>query len=212
MRTYEQTMCRLWWIPNAITILRGIVAAFGIAILFIWEFLARRYGITGPEILGHYGLWIFILATSGACSDGVDGFLARTFARFGWQTEWGAHADAYSDKFLGLALLFGVPLHFPVGTYLFVYAFAGTGIIAYASKTTRMRRRGEIKKPNSIAQEKTFILMAIKVFITAVIAVEDRMNPWLQEAALWVGTIGLVVALVYCAYALEQYKRDARTA
>lgn len=212
MRTYERIMRHLWWVPNAISLFRGLIAAPTIFGLFVWEFLAKGSTAVGPEIIGDYKLWIFLLAATGAVSDAIDGFLAKKFARFGWQTERGVYVDAYCDKFLGLAILFGVPLHFPLGMYLPLYTMTGVGIVAYGVATTKMRHSGEIKNPNRLAQEKTAILMAIKFFIAGVIAVEDQIGPQLQETALWIGTLGLVVALVYCAYALEKYKRDAQIA
>jgi cardiolipin synthase len=78
----------LRWLPNAVTVLRMLLAA-----PLLLALGAGRYG------------WAFWIAVLAGLSDGIDGWLAK---RYGWRSEFGGLLDPLADKalltmsFLGL--------------------------------------------------------------------------------------------------------------
>ena len=204
-RVYKRTMYSFWWIPNAISFFRGFFAAPVVAIVYLWELFAHiSTTATRPDMLGNYPVMMFYLVLVAAASDAADGYLAKTFERYGWRTDKGGEIDAYCDKFLGLAVLYmAIPLHYRFDWYLILYVPALCYIGYYSQETTRMRQAGLIKKPNKMAQWKTAILMVVKVAIFIDIAYVS------SDAILWAGTVATVVAAVMCIYAMEDYKNSA---
>jgi cardiolipin synthase (CMP-forming) len=83
-------------IPNALTLVRIILAP-----LIVWLIIAHEF--TAAFVL-------FVLA---GLSDAAEGYLAK---RFGWQTELGAYLDPIADKALLVSIYFtlGLTSHLPV--------------------------------------------------------------------------------------------------
>lgn len=87
---------RFGWLPNAICVMRMLLVV-PLMIALLGE---------------HYGAAVILLVVAGV-SDGLDGFLAKTF---GWQTRLGSLLDPAADKlllvsvFVGLAYLRVVPV------------------------------------------------------------------------------------------------------
>jgi phosphatidylglycerophosphate synthase len=202
MPVYEKLIRAFWWLPNALSLFRGILVAPMIAIIYLWEFLNDHVmkAVIDPNILGNYHVWTFWLIAAAAATDGIDGYLARKLERFGWKTAKGGEIDAYCDKFLGIAILYiALPLHYWKGWYLVLYFPAIVYIAQYSLWTTAMRHEGKILKAGRIAKWKTAILMVVKAVAFFGIAYDDT------NVILWLCTVATVVAAILCRFAKAQY-------
>lgn len=220
-RWYILIMKQLWWIPNALTIIRGFYLAPAIAIIFVWEWCAASpiaahlmQSLSDfvlltlpphPNLTFNYLMWAFWFTVIGVVSDFIDGVLARKFKGYGWQTPLGKYLDPYADKFLGLSVLFSIPLHYGVGWYLIIYLPVGRYIIWYSRTTTQMRKDGKITGASTIAQWKTALQMGVKLVYMFDIAWASTLTEiersWLQSVAL----SGFAVSAFMCYWSLRDY-------
>ena len=124
------------WLPNALTILRCILA-----FVVGWAILHTKFGVieihlfskpSSPELFAHdWAGWPVLIFTFAACLDYVDGAVARALDA---ESEFGAVLDPLADKLLvGIALialsyrfdwywLFLIPTLLIVGRDIFVTA------------------------------------------------------------------------------------------
>ncbi|MHB1086457.1 MAG: CDP-alcohol phosphatidyltransferase family protein, partial [Minisyncoccota bacterium] len=105
-------------IPNALTLLRGLVMTPAIVVIFLW-YTAGNFGLVPPP--SEYFLFrsvALLLAALCVASDALDGFLARAY---GWRTDFGARVDPLMDKVFSYACLAVIPLYFGFGWYLLWY-------------------------------------------------------------------------------------------
>jgi cardiolipin synthase len=157
---------KLSWIPNAICIVR---------ILLILPFVAALFE-------AQYRTALVIIVVAGL-SDGVDGFLARTFD---WRTRLGSLLDPAADKllvvsaFLSLSLLELVPLGLTIIVVLRDIVIV-SGALVYQRVAGRLE--GEpvlISKLNTVCQ---------LGFIVLVIAHAQ----WQQPTMFWLTLLGAMV-------------------
>jgi phosphatidylglycerophosphate synthase len=94
---------RLGWLPNAICVLRMLLVV-PLMIALLGE---------------HYAAAVILLVVAGA-SDGLDGFLAKTF---GWQTRLGSLLDPAADKLLLVSVFVGLACQ--LGFVFFAMTSAG---------------------------------------------------------------------------------------
>ena len=175
----------LSWLPNAISLMR-IALILPILVLFVQE----EFG---------WALALFIIA---GLSDGLDGYLAKTY---GWQTRLGGFLDPAGDKLL-VAWSFGTLAylgHIPVWLAV-VVIFRDVVIVAGSFMYHYLVRRLEgeptrISKLNT-ALEFTFLIFVIfnagfgwpdeititvvgaAVLITVVISGYDYVSGWIRSA------------------------------
>ena len=156
----------LSWIPNAICIVR---------ILLIVPFVAALFA-------GDYTVALILIVAAGL-SDGLDGFLARTFD---WRTRIGSLLDPAADKLLVISAFVSLTrLEFvPLGLTLIVVLrdiVIVTGALAYQRVAGKLQ--GEpilISKLNTLCQL-GFILLTI------------MHAQWQQPGALWLTLLGAMV-------------------
>lgn len=117
-------------IPNAVTLLR-VLCVIG---MFAWR---------GESDV------VFTLAMLAWVSDGIDGYLAKTF---GWCTKFGARFDQYADWVFGVALLYAVFVEERFTLTLYNSPLLGL-IVLYLLLRMRYYRAKTIE----VAKRKTFI-------------------------------------------------------
>lgn len=226
VRWYEALMRSLWWIPNTLTLARLFYIAPAIFLLFLWEWAASSpiaaflMVLAEPWVLltapPHPGLYFnylnlaFWLTFIGVTSDYVDGLLAKTFARYGWQTEYGKYFDPYADKALGLSVLFSIPLHYGVGWYLLVYLPVGRYIIFYSRTTTQMRKKKLIDGASKQAQLKTALQMFVKVAFMFDIAWASTLPETTRTCIFGVALACFAFSALMCRWSLREYTEQAK--
>lgn len=197
-------------IPNALTLLRGLVMTPAILAMFLWH-TAGNFGLAVPP--GEYFAFrsvALLLAALCVGSDVLDGYLAR---RFKWRSDFGARVDPLMDKFFSYASLAVVPLYFGFGWYLIWYIVFAWKIDEYSRATTAMRTRGEILDANMAAKYKTAYLFAAQLAFFTAIAAEDVLSGdalwYFSHFAFWVAFGTMLCSVLYCGEALAHYKREA---
>ena len=200
-------------IPNALTLLRGLVMTPAIVALFIW-YIAGNFGlVVPPDEYFPFRSVALLLAALCVGSDALDGHLARAY---GWRTDFGARVDPLMDKFFSYACLAVVPLYFGLGWYLIWYIAFAWKVDEYSRATTAMRTRGESLDANQAAKYKTAYLFAAQLAFFAAIAAEDVLSGgalwYFVTFAFWVAFGTMLCSVLYCGEALALYRRQAAMA
>ena len=187
-------MERFRQIPNAITIHRFFLA-FVIPLVYFW------ISPVGAFLLG---LWAF-------ASDWLDGFLARRYKQYGWQSKFGADFDPYADKFLHYGVLI---LLWQLGKGGGELWWPNFFILGYDVVVFLFRHVFGFKVPSSfLGKKKTAVLFVALGFLLL-----PPVDPWidatvLQEtwnmgiALLWVAAVlTLLTLLGYTGEVLRQVR------
>ena len=157
---------KLAWIPNAICVMRIILIAPLVLALFD----------------GRYELALVLMVVAGA-SDGLDGFLAKTF---GWQSKLGSLLDPAADKLLLVSTMLSLATLglMPVGLAAIVILrdiVIVSGAIAYWRLAGTLRGEPtKISKLNTLCQL-LFVVVAI------------MHAAWQQPPAMWLLVLGALV-------------------
>ena len=156
----------LSWLPNAICVVR---------ILLIVPLVAALFD-------GSYTTALVLIVVAGL-SDGLDGFLARTFD---WRTRLGSLLDPAADKllvvstFLSLTTLDLVPLGLTVIVVLRDVVIVG-GALAYQRVARKLEGEPTLISRLNTACQLTFIVLTI------------MHAEWQQPAVIWLTLIGAMV-------------------
>lgn len=196
-------------IPNALTLLRGLVMTPVIVVIFLW-YTVGNFGLVPPP--SEYFLFrsvALLLAALCVASDALDGFLARAY---GWRTDFGARVDPFMDKVFSYACLAVIPLYYGLGWYLLWLVPCAWRIHQYSVATTQMRGRREILEANWEAKQKTGYLFAAQLAFFTAIAAEDVLG----GSTLWyfvmfafiVAFVTMTIAVLFASQALTQYRRE----
>lgn len=180
----------LSWIPNAITVVRLLMAA-----PLSWAILANepRLSITLVVVAG--------------LSDALDGLLAR---RFGWRSRLGGLLDPAADKvmllacYVALAVSDGAPnwiAWLVVGRDLLIVA----GAVAYNAFVGRLEAQ-----PSLLSKATTCLQIALVVALLAERLPSVAMPPWLHAGLLWsTAAATLASGLHYVVVWTIRVRRDA---
>lgn len=193
----------LRFLPNALTVARMITITPALGVLFLWAFVAYYEVVPSPEPYLPWNISVplagLILTAGGWASDGLDGWLAKTF---GWESAWGAKYDPLADKWFTYTGFAIVPLHYGLGFYLIWLAGFGYLIHLYSRQTTAWRREGKILCANPWARRKSGVLFAVQLTFMAGIYLGGSW--WMLSFPL--AFVGSCVALVMCAHAYDDYQ------
>ena len=152
-------------LPNAITVMRILLVA---PIAF---FLAKEWY--------RDALWLFVLA---GVSDGLDGFLARTFK---WSSRFGAITDPLADKALLVCVFIVLTVNGLLPVWLTLIVFARDLLIVAGALTYHMLVGSYSMRPSRWGKLSTFTQITYALMIILNQA-EIQMPPWSLEAGLWI--------------------------
>lgn len=210
--TYEDTMRTLRVTPNVLTSIRFAIAPV-IFLIFVWEFVANKsyfFEVSGPGEYFNFTLWCLALALAGALTDAIDGFLARHFSQYGWESKLGRHLDPLADKAFGFALVAAIPLHLEAGLYLIPYILSTAYTAWYSKETTRLRMAGLIEMANRGAKWKTAMLSVSQILFMVYIAFEHMEWAAIFESMIFFIALSLmIIAAVFARFALRDYYAQA---
>lgn len=188
-------------LPNILTVARGFLITPALGLLFVWAFVAY-YGFqpAPADYLPAYlsvPLLGLILTTVGWLSDGLDGYLAKTFD---WKSAFGARVDPLMDKWFTYTGFLVVPLWYGLGWYLLWMIPLCGGIHWYSMAVTRMRKNKQILSANEWARRKSGVL-----FFAQFVMMAGMVYPPASTLSLWVACIATTAGAVLCFFAFDEY-------
>lgn len=209
----EPLLYRAWWVPNAFTLVRGFIVAPILATIFALQLFATPADSAETIDLMTFRTWALVLTIAGLATDGIDGFLAKRYAAYGWQTDFGKKVDPLMDKWFTYVGFGVVPLYYGLGIYLVWFLPFAYAIDKYSRETTGMRRRGEILEANEHARKKTGFLFIAQVAFMLAVAGEDYVREEKLEVfatlMFFVAFGAMLWACILCRYAMADYRRIA---
>jgi|GEM_PF-3723798 len=206
---HHDTLRALWWIPNALTFYRGLVAGPAIFVLYAWEWSAWVGQTTAPDMYVRHHLLAFVLVTTAIWSEWQDGRWARQYIRYGWESKLGRDLDPFADKSFAICVLGAVLLHSGIDWHLLFLVPATGWVIWYSCITSSMRWNGKILSPNWEAKVKTGFLMAAKGIAIGGYWVETFL-PQTEKFTIYLATLCVAIGSVICFQALEKYEKSAK--
>jgi cardiolipin synthase len=160
------------WIPNAITVLRMVMA-----LPLLWLLMNSHY----PQ-----AFWLALLAGS---TDAVDGFLAK---RYGWQSLLGGILDPIADKLLLGVCLFGLWWSQNLPTWL-VAVVLGRDLVILFGAMAWWRLNGSLEPaPSGISKVTTLVQIVLVALVLAHLAGLDLAQAWVPPLMLATAAVTLV--------------------
>lgn len=132
-------------IPNVITVARLLLVP-----PVVWALLNEFYVL---------GFWLFFAA---GFSDGVDGFLARTF---GWQSRFGAALDPIADKLLMVLTFFCLSWQGLIPWWLFAAVLLRDLVIVSGAAAFEWFTRNLEMKPLILGKLNTFLQIVVVMVV-----------------------------------------------
>lgn len=167
----------LSWIPNAITLLRVVMA-----LPLLWFLMDGRY---------KEAFWLAVVA---GASDAIDGFIAK---RFGWQSVLGGVLDPIADKLLLSVCFFGLWWSQHLPTWLVAVVLV-RDLIILAGAFAWWRLLGSFTPaPSWISKLTTLAQLILVGIVLAHLAGFDLVQAWVPALMLATAVVTIVSGADY---------------